>query len=222
MFSRTARIVLQGLRIINAGDLATGNFPGTARYWEERYRRAGTSGIGSYGPLARAKARFINDYVRRHGIRTVVDFGAGDGNQLRLLELPQYVGLDVSPTAICRLRRDYSSDPSKRFVLCNGAAVRSDPALHAELGLSLDVIYHLVEQETYERYLQDLFHCAQRHVIIYSSDLERPHHVSGHVRHRKFTTFVEEHFPEWRLVEVRRNPHRWIACSDFFVFRRGD
>ena len=220
MLARTARILLQGLRIINAGDLATGNFPGTARYWEERYRRAGTSGIGSYGLLARAKAHFINDYVRRHEIRSVVDFGAGDGNQLRLFDVPRYVGLDVSATAISRLRQQYADDASKRFVLYNGVPVRGDHALHAELGLSLDVIYHLVEEEVYERYLHDLFHCAQQHVIIYSSDLERPRHISGHVRHRKFTTFVQENFPEWRLVEVRRNPHRWIACSDFFVFRR--
>jgi hypothetical protein len=220
MIARAVRVLLRGLRIINAGDLTGRDFAGTARYWEERYHRDGTSGMGSYGLLARAKAQFINGYVRRHDIRSVVDFGAGDGNQLRLLQLPCYVGLDVSETAIRRLREQFSSDASKRFVLCNGVPVSGDLSLHAELGLSLDVIYHLVEDDVYERYLHDLFHCAQKHVVVYSSNLDRPRHISRHVRHRKFTAFVEAHFPTWRLEEVHRNPFWRLAPSDFFVFRR--
>ncbi len=209
-------------RILNVGDLLTRRFPGTARYWEERYRRDGTSGMGSYGPFARTKAKFINSYIHRHRIASVVDFGVGDGNQLRLLQAPRYVGLDVSPTAISRLRERFSGDARKRFVLCNGAPMRNDSTLHAELGLSLDVIYHLTEDDTYERYLADLFHCAQRHIIIYSSDADRRSLVSRHVRDRNFTALVSERFPEWRLEEVHRNPFWWLSRSDFFVYRKSD
>lgn len=220
MVRRPVRLLLRKLGLINGCDHSRGVFPGSTRYWEQRYRDEGTSGLGSYGVLARVKARFINDYIAQHGIRSVVDFGAGDGNQLRLLDLPRYVGLDVSETAIQRLRQQFAADGSKRFVLCNGAPVRDDPSLHAELGLSLDVIYHLIEDDVYERYMHDLFHCAERHVIIFSSDSERRKRISRHVRHRRFSAFVQHRFPEWKLAEVRQNPLGRIATSDFFVYQR--
>ena len=39
------------------------SFAGSAAYWEERYRRGGNSGAGSYGKLAEFKAEVINDFV---------------------------------------------------------------------------------------------------------------------------------------------------------------
>lgn len=219
MLAKAARLFRSGLKIVNDDDRPSLEFPGTARYWEERYRRNGSSGMGSYGPFARMKADFINDYINRHGVQSVVDFGAGDGNQLRLLKIPRYVGLDVSETAITRLQSQFSTDQTKRFVQCNGVPVGGDVSLHADLGLSMDVIYHLIEDDVYERYIRDLFRCAQRHVIIYSSDREQPRHISRHVRHRNFTAFVQNHLPGWKLAEVHKNPFRFLSYSSFFIFR---
>lgn len=53
-------------------------------YWEQRYRQAGNSGAGSYGRLAEFKAEVLNEFVARHSIGSVVEFGSGDGNQLTL------------------------------------------------------------------------------------------------------------------------------------------
>lgn len=219
MISRTANFIRSRLKIFNVADPSTRNFQGTASYWEDRYRHEGTSGMGSYGPFARTKAGFINDFIQKHRVGSVVDFGAGDGNQLRMLRIPRYVGLDVSETAIARLREQFAEDSSKRFVQCNGVPVSDDTSLHADLGLSMDVIYHLIEDDVYERYMRDLFRCAQKHVIIYSSDREQPKHVSRHVRHRNFTAFVESNIPGWTLAEVHRNPFRFLSYSSFFVFR---
>lgn len=220
MVKRSVRLFLRRLGLVNGGGYSGGKFPGTFRYWEQRYRDDGTSGLGSYGILARVKARFINDYLQRHAVESVVDFGAGDGNQLRLLRIPRYVGLDVSETAIQRLRQQFAGDSSKRFVHCNGTAISGDASLHADLGLSMDVIYHLIEDDVYARYLRDLFYCARRHVIIYSSDSNSRIRVSPHVRHRKFTTDVQARFPEWRLEEVHRNPFGHLATSHFYVYRK--
>ena len=75
-------------------------FPGSQPYWERRYARGGDSGAGSYGRLAIFKAEFVNSFVRDHGIRSVIEFGCGDGNQLSLAEYPSYFGLDVSRSAV--------------------------------------------------------------------------------------------------------------------------
>jgi hypothetical protein len=75
-------------------------FPGSGDYWKRRYRGGGNSGAGSYDHLAHFKAEVINDYVRKHDIQSVIEFGCGDGNQLSLLQVPCYAGLDISPTVI--------------------------------------------------------------------------------------------------------------------------
>lgn len=219
MLRRTARLFLRKLGYINGSDHPPGHFPGTVRYWEQRYRDEGTSGLGSYGMFARVKARFVNDYIREHNVRSVVDFGAGDGNQLRLLRVPDYLGLDVSETAIDRLRQQFAGDASKRFVR-HGNGLNGHGSWNADLGLSLDVIYHLVEDDIYERYMHDLFTSAQRHVIIYSSNREPTIRISRHVRDRKFSELVEARFPAWRLEQKVRNPLAPLSRSNFFVYRK--
>jgi hypothetical protein len=71
-------------------------FRGSAQYWERNYARGGTSGPGSYDALAEAKAAFLNDFVRAREVRSVIEFGYGDGHQLSLADYPSYTGLDVS------------------------------------------------------------------------------------------------------------------------------
>src|SRR6185437_413146 len=75
-------------------------FPGSEIYWENRYRKNGNSGNGSYGIKAEYKAAIINRFVAEQNIVTVIELGCGDGNQLKQLHFKDYMGFDVSPTAI--------------------------------------------------------------------------------------------------------------------------
>ena len=177
--------------------------------------------------MALFKAQVINDYVRKHDIQSAIEFGCGDGNQLSLLQVPSYVGLDISPTAIESCATRFAADRSKSFFLYDPRAfVDCQRLLSAELTLSLDVIYHLVEDDVYERYLGHLFGAAQRSVIIYSSNEDRGRPVA-HVRHRRFTDGVAESFPAWTLVAKTDNrypfdPRRPTETSfaDFYVFEK--
>lgn len=102
---------------------ATGNraepkpFPGSNRYWEERYASGRNSGAGSYKKLAEFKAEIVNSFVTRHNVTSVIEFGCGDGNQLELANYHRYLGLDVSETVISLCKQRFSSDTSKTFKL---------------------------------------------------------------------------------------------------------
>jgi len=95
-------------------------FRGSAEYWERNYARGGTSGPGSYHAAAEAKAAFLNDFVRTHEVRSVIEFGCGDGNQLSLADYPRYIGLDVSRSAIELCKRRFAGDATKSFFLYDG------------------------------------------------------------------------------------------------------
>lgn len=195
-------------------------FHGSARYWERNYAQGGTSGAGSYDALAEGKATFLNDFARTHQVASVIEFGCGDGNQLSLARYPAYIGLDVSRTAIDMCQRRFAGDAAKSFFLYDGACFTDRAGLFAaDVALSLDVIYHLTEDEVFHTYLTHLFAAGTRFVIIYATNGER-RGTAPHVRHRHFTPWVERHRPDWRLAAVTPGPDSGPDRADFFTYER--
>jgi hypothetical protein len=102
-------------------------------FWDLRYShfsRLG-SGVGSRGESLAYK----RDLLRREGVEyaeSVLDFGCGDLEVLRVLELKEYLGVDSSESALClarqarpdwefqifRLDESKTAVPPKYFVLC--------------------------------------------------------------------------------------------------------
>ena len=134
-------------------------FDNSPNYWEQRYSSKGNSGAGSYGRLAEFKALVINEFVTENKINSVVEFGCGDGNQLTLAKYPSYIGIDVSKTAIELCKEKFNKDATKSFFTSADAH-----DVNAELSMSLDVIYHLIEDEIYNDYMTKLFNLSLIHI----------------------------------------------------------
>jgi hypothetical protein len=190
-------------------------------YWKQRYRAGGNSGLGSYNKLAEFKAEVLNGFVQAKGISSVIEYGCGDGNQLKLARYPAYLGFDISQEAINLCRDIFKSDSTKRFALLG-----ADSTEKADLALSLDVIYHLLEDDVFESYMARLFDTSSKYVIVYSSNTEagiKP--VAAHVRHRKFTDWVTANRPEWRLINHIPNRYPYNgkddegSFADFYIFQ---
>jgi hypothetical protein len=183
----------------------------SALYWERRYVSGGTSGPGSYGKFATFKADVLNGFVQRHGIRTVIEFGCGDGNQLRYANYQSYLGYDVSHVAISRCRCLFRDDPGKQFMHSDAYCGQT-----AELCLSLDVIYHLLEETSFESYVRRLFSASRKFVILYTSDTdENPKGQSPHIQHRNVTTWIARNIDGWQMIE--RIPNRFPYAGDSAV-----
>ena len=199
-------------------------FPGSRQYWQDRYMRGGDSGDGSSGALAEFKADVMNAFVRQRSIRSVIEFGCGDGKQLALAEYPSYVGLDVSQRALLRCISLFAADRTKSFFLYDPACwVDHQRRFAADCAISLDVIYHLVEDRIYDRYLDHLFGAARHYVVIYSSDRAdeslRLRSVK-HVRHRNLTRDVLARYGNFSLIEEMRNRYPERSFASFFVYAR--
>lgn len=197
-------------------------FTTSADYWEDRYRSGGNSGAGSYNRLAAFKAEVLNDFVRRHGVTDVIEFGVGDGAQLALAQYPRYTGVDISPTVVRTTGAKFADDPS--ISILHTSEVGDEH--RAELALSLDVIYHLVEDAAFDQYMTTLFDSSTKYVIVYASnsDVEWP---NPHVRHREFTRWVERNQPQYQLIETIENRYPYspkdpenTSFANFYVFCR--
>ncbi len=200
----------------------TSEFENSSDYWIKRYKRGKTSGKGSYGELANFKAEVLNTFVLQKEIHTVIEFGCGDGNQLRYSKYPQYLGFDISPKAIKKCEMLFAGDTTKSFCLVNKYTGQK-----AELALSLDVIYHLIEDHVFESYMATLFNAAEKYVIVYSSNKdENPADLSPHVQHRLFTHWISKNQPGWELLEIIPNKYpvgvdsEEGSFADFYIFSK--
>jgi len=72
------------------------------------------SGFGAYAEYTRVTVSFLEDVIRRHGVRTIVDVACGDWNWMQTVDLEglgvrSYIGYDVVPQIIARNTRLYGS-----------------------------------------------------------------------------------------------------------------
>ena len=196
------------------------SFRGSGDYWKQRYKSGGNSGPGSYHKFAKFKAEVLNDFVRDKHVTTIIEYGCGDGNQLRLSEYPSYIGFDVSPDAISQCKNIFSSEGIKAFKLVDAYANET-----AELTLSLDVIFHLIEDNVFFAYMDRLFDSSTKFAIIYSSNTDKQARLQeAHVKHRKFSHWIEQNKPEWKLIQHIPNRYPYSGDSregtfaDFYIY----
>jgi hypothetical protein len=206
------------------------NFKGSANYWEDRYKAEGNSGGGSYEELATFKAEFLNDFVAKNGVKSVIEFGCGDGNQLTIAKYPSYIGLDIAPTAVNMCHRQFKDDKTKSFYIYNTLAFYDNAhVFRCDLSMSLDVLYHLVEKNIFETYLIHLFNSADKYVIIYASDYNQSEEpIHQHENRRTFTDFVSKNLKNWKLKERVKNKYPVESFgskgshSDFFIYEKSN
>lgn len=187
------------------------NLKGSKKYWEKRYSKGGNSGKGSYGNIARKKAEVVNNLIRRYNIKSIIDMGCGDGFQLGLFNIKEYIGLDVSDTIIKKCKNRWIDDDTKRFYLYPNRYKK------AQCGLSMEVIFHLIENNVFEQYMKDLFNSSQQYVIIFSDNENKKQTI--HEKHRKFTNWINNNLLDWELIETIHKPISESPCS-FYVFKK--
>lgn len=195
----------------------------SGNYWENRYRLGGNSGDGSYNELAIFKAEVINNIISQDNIEHVIEFGCGDGEQLKLLNIKKYYGLDISKKAIDICKRLHINDKGKVF-----KQYKDHMNEKADLILSLDVIYHLIEDSVYNDYMNNLFSSSLKKVIIYSSNYDSSNEIVEvlHVKHRKFTDWIDRFKPEFKLVKKIPNQFPYNqqkhsgSLADFYIYEK--
>ncbi len=197
-------------------------FSGSENYWIERYESGGNSGAGSYNELSHFKADVINNFTLKKNIETVIEYGCGDGNQLKLATYGSYIGFDVSQKSIFICKKIFENDDTKKFEL-----IKNYNGETAQLALSLDVIYHLTEDQVFVDYMNRLFESAEVYVIIYSSNTDlQEFDQSMHVKHRKFTDWVQENKMNWNLEQYTPNKYPPVenentgSSSDFYIYKK--
>jgi len=86
-----------------------------------------------------------------------------------------------------------------------------------DLSISLDVIYHLVEDAVYVKYMNDLFNSTNKFVIIYSTNWKEKYNGS-HVYHRNFTKYIDTEFKNAKLIHHEPNKYPSLSTAEFYIY----
>lgn len=97
----------------------------------------------------------------------------------------------------------------------------------AEVVMSLNVIYHLIEDNVYHNYMRHLFNLSSQYVIIYAFDSDKPNSYGPHVKPRKFTKWIHSEIPEFKLIKhipnkfpFDKNKPKTTSFADFYVYKK--
>ena len=197
----------------------------SSKYWDERYKLGGNSGSGSYSKLAKFKADVINNFIKKNKIEKSIDFGSGDGNNAKLYNVKKYLGVDISENAIKLTNKLFKHDNSKKFMTVSSFLENPETA---DLTMSLDVIYHLIEDNIFNDYMHRLVKSSNKFIIIYSSlRKDNINTQSTHVKHREFKEWISKNYPKITLIKKienqfpfdEKNPNE-TSFSDFYIFTK--
>ena len=108
--------------------------------WGKDVAGKGTSGSGSTLAITREYRAYIEDFIKTHGIKSVVDAGCGDWNFSSAIDWSgaSYLGVDIASDVIAAVRSRHENGRVKFQV---GDITDELPA--ADLLISKDVLQHL-------------------------------------------------------------------------------
>ena len=131
------------------------------QYWDQRYIDGGTSGAGSIGDDRDFKWKVID----RHMLfpQSVVDVGCGELSFWEGRDCEDYTGIDFSKKII---EKNRILRPDWEFIWSN-AETRNDK-LSKNTVFCFDVLFHIMNNETYLKILENLTDYSQDHIFIYT------------------------------------------------------
>lgn len=186
-------------------------------YWNARYKSGAGAGAGSKGDLYAFKLETVQKLVDKYKVKSVVDYGCGDGHQLADLKVKDYLGLDISPVAIEKAQ-EYAGKGRQYYVIPDDLS-----ECRRDMAVSLDVIPHLPDGE-YEEYMANLFFMARKYVLIYAPNrLKETLRLEDHMHFRVYTDWIEAN-TDAKAAEYIPNrypakePGPAVSFSEFFLF----
>ncbi|NGX37448.1 MAG: Trans-aconitate 2-methyltransferase [Chlamydiae bacterium] len=115
------------------------------RVWGQNAQGEGTSGYGSSVQIAAPYMKFLQDFVKKHNIQSIVDVGCGDWEFSQYLDWngAHYTGIDVVKSVIEKDLQKFAS-PTVTF---HQADVVNKDLPPADLLICKDVLQHLTNDQ---------------------------------------------------------------------------
>ena len=172
----------------------------------------GSSGAGSKGNLLEFKVNFINNFIEKNNIKSVLDFGHGDLDVARYLLVKKYTGIDIFNPNLLDIPFGLNLINSKFDKYTDSGA---------DLVICLDVIYHILEEEQdyMRKSLDKMIEKSDRFFIMYahdSTDIRFETEYNGHLYNSKWIQYLNKK-DNLKLIYEQEQPEEGCSAK-FYVY----
>ncbi len=140
--------------------------------WGRDVAGKGTSGTGSTLEITREYRAYVEDFMKKHSVKSVVDAGCGDWSFSSAMDWSNasYLGIDIASDVIAAVRNKHETDKIKFQV---GNITDELPA--AELLISKDVLQHL-SNELVHKFIRNNLRKGKYKWVILTNDRGSENH----------------------------------------------
>ena len=185
------------------------------KYWDNWYKKGGTSGQGSEGELQIYKINYINNILNKFDCKNVFDFGCGDGTLAKGIK-SKYNGIDISNEAIEKCKKVC---PQHQF---NQGHFEEQNIKGYDCVMCIDVLYHIMEDGVFEKTLENIFNSEAKIIILYTIQskhiVEEKRYENVCINRRDLGKYLPKYYDKYELIEVK-DPVG-ISAASFMVFKR--
>lgn len=180
-------------------------------YWDSWYSSSTNSGPGSQGKLQEFKINYLNKLFKQFEIKTVLDFGCGDGSLALGLHCRSYFGIDIAAKAIelCkkRVNRPGFSFECMHFFDYTPSIIENKFPSGLDCCICIDTLYHIFTKEILNKTLESLFSTGAKIVVLYtipSESLKLPFHPMLQIYGEEFSNALSESSKFYKLINKTR------------------
>jgi SAM-dependent methyltransferase len=134
--------------------------------WGKDVAGKGTSGTGSTLAITREYRAYVEDFLKKHNVKSVIDAGCGDWGFSSAVDWgdASYLGIDIASDVIAAVRSKHETDKIKFQV---GDITDELPA--ADLLISKDVLQHL-SNELVHKFIRNNLRKGKHKWVILTND----------------------------------------------------
>lgn len=193
------------------------NLLSNPEYWNQRYEGQGAegSGKGSAGKFVDQKADFIRSQMRQYGMKSVFDYGCGNGRVLSSLE-GNRLGYDFSPSVVASLQ---SAQNETLSFTSDSQAASPDNMKRFDTILCLEVLLHNTAEV--RKQIMDAISEAYPRLFIFTDSngglLSRVLLAGSHIDPASNADTVASYFPEY--IKVASQGYRGASTIHSLVRR---
>lgn len=142
--------------------------------WGKDVTGKGTSGTGSTLEITREYRAYVEDFMKKHAVKSVVDAGCGDWSFSSAIDWgdASYLGVDIASDVIAAVRKKHEKGNIK---FQTGDITEDLPA--AELLISKDVLQHLSNELVHKFIKNNLRKGKYKWVILTNDRSSRPQNL---------------------------------------------
>ena len=177
-------------------------------YWDSWYDSSTNSGPGSQGKLQEFKINYLNKLFKQFEIKTVLDFGCGDGSLALGLHCQSYFGIDIAINAIklCkkRVNRQGFSFECENFFNYTPSIIKNKFPSGLDCCICIDTLYHIFTEQALSETLKSLFSTEAKIVVLYtipSESLKLPFHPMLRSYGKGFSNALSKFSESFKLVD---------------------